>query len=135
VSLPEIKESPYIAPISTYIVHEVDTPIIATSTQPQAVQGLTEDITINPNCFCVTYARKFIPNLPRQDADKFKPNTYLSKGVLAIFKYQKLSHVAVVKDIYENGFTIYESNFSSCKEGERFIPFGDKSLVGFYKVV
>ena len=88
----------------------------------------------NIDCYCVSYARMFVKDLPRQDAKDFVPNSYLQEGEIVILSYGTTRHVAVYEITLE-GLLVDEANFVPCKSGKRLIKWEelDKHLVGFYK--
>jgi len=88
----------------------------------------------NIKCYCVSYVRTFIKDLPRQDAKDFVPNSNLQEGQIVILNYGKTRHVAVYEITLE-GLLVDEANFVPCKSGKRLIKWEelDKHLVGFYK--
>ena len=88
----------------------------------------------NIDCYCVSYARLFVKDLPRQDAKDFIPNTGLQDGEIVILDYNGIRHVAVYEITLE-GLLVDEANFVPCKSGKRLIKWEelDKHLVGFYK--
>ncbi len=83
----------------------------------------------NPLCFCVKTARKYVPDLPRQNAEDFKSNTYPFAGAIAIYDYP---HIGYVESIEEKGFWELGSNIEPCQEYWRFVEWGDVHLIGFY---
>ena len=88
----------------------------------------------NIACYCVSYARMFVKDLPRQDAKDFVPNSNLQEGEIVILSYGTTRHVAVYEITLE-GLLVDEANFVPCKSGKRLIKWEelDKHLVGFYK--
>ena len=88
----------------------------------------------NIDCYCVSYARMFVKDLPRQDAKDFVPNSNLQEGEIVILSYGTTRHVAVYEITLE-GLLVDEANFVPCKSGKRLIKWEelDKHLVGFYK--
>lgn len=63
-----------------------------------------------------------------------KPNTTISEGVIAIFDYSGVKHIAIVSRITANGFAVKESNYDAGVIGTRFITWNDHALVGFFSV-
>ena len=88
----------------------------------------------NIDCYCVSYARLFVKDLPRQDAKDFIPNTGLQDGEIVILDYNGIRHVAVY-EITPEGLLVNEANFIPCKSGKRLIKWEElnKYLIGFYK--
>jgi len=88
----------------------------------------------NIDCYCVSYARMFVKDLPRQDAKDFVANSNLQEGEIVILSYGTTRHVAVYEITLE-GLLVDEANFVPCKSGKRLIKWEelDKHLVGFYK--
>ena len=88
----------------------------------------------NIACYCVSYARMFVKDLPRQDAKDFVANSNLQEGEIVILDYNGTRHVAVY-EIKPEGLLVDEANFVPCKSGKRLIKWEelDKHLVGFYK--
>lgn len=73
--------------------------------------------------------------MPHMDAVWFAtlPRSSPAVGRVAIFDYSGVYHVAYVAEIGEDGFKVYEANFSRCAKGTRFIKWsGDNHLVGFW---
>lgn len=92
-------------------------------------------------CFCVTYLRQFIPDLPRQDAEDFVPNTAPQVGAVVIHRYwsektnEWVYHVGLLAATTDDGGWIeFGSNLTSC---EPYIhkTREDDSLVGFYRPI
>jgi surface antigen len=86
----------------------------------------------------VRYIASIIPSAPLIDAKwyatVFKERTYPAVGRIAMFKYgEKVteSHVAVVKEIRDDGFLVEEANWKPCKKTTRLISWDDPALVGF----
>ena len=88
----------------------------------------------NVNCYCVSYLRKYYPNLPRQDAKDFKKNSNFQDGEIIILDYNGIRHIAKY-EITNEGLLVDEANYIPCKSGKRLIKYKDleKDLVGFYK--
>ena len=55
-------------------------------------------------------------------------------GALAKFYYPSTRsyHVALITNMNSESFTVYETNFSKCKEGRRKVFYQDPALIGFY---
>lgn len=88
------------------------------------------------NCSCVSYIRARGYDLPRiKNPSELLPNTTPSKGVLALFNYKGVHHIAEVIGVSEIGFMVREANFEKCKRTERFIMWDSPSLRGFYQPV
>ena len=88
----------------------------------------------NVNCYCVSYLREYYPNLPRQDAKDFIPNSNFQDGEIIILDYNGIRHIAKY-EITNEGLLVDEANYIPCKSGKRLIKYKDleKDLVGFYK--
>lgn len=83
--------------------------------------------------FCVRGARKYsYMNIPRQNADQFEHNSAPIVGGLVLLRYGSVSHVGVNTKVTNGGVQIIEWNYEAGKETERFIPYDDKALVGFW---
>lgn len=89
----------------------------------------------NVNCFCVSYLRQFIPELPRQDAKDFVNNDTPAVGRLALFKYNKINHIALITSLESKGFWVKEANYIPCEKSERFIRWDDKAISGFHNPI
>lgn len=63
---------------------------------------------------------------------EIKPNTTPAKGVVAVFQYPTLKHIALVDSIAETGFWVSECNYRAGKCGKRFVPWGNYALKGFF---
>ncbi len=87
----------------------------------------------NPLCSCVKTARKYVPDLPRQNAEDFIPNTYPFAGAIAIYDYGKYKHIGFVESLEEKGFWELGGNIEPCEPYRRFVEWGDVYLTGFYK--
>lgn len=85
-------------------------------------------------CSCVKYAKTIAKGVPSQNANKFKPNTKLKVGVLALFRYANgVSHVAVVRKILSDSFIVAEANFHACDVGAREVQKDDPALIGYWQ--
>ena len=105
---------------------------IATTTE---VRATTTGIR-NPlpdSCFCVRIARQAGLNLPFVDAENIKPNSGPALNGGIIFKYGKVSHIAVIKAFLKDGFWVFEGNKIPCKTGYRLVMYNDPAIVGFIK--
>ncbi len=84
-------------------------------------------------CSCINYARSLGIKIPLVDADELTPNAPALVGNLVLLKYKSgLSHVAVITDLEPEGVYIKEANYHKCQKGERFIPFTDSNIIGFW---
>jgi len=85
-------------------------------------------------CSCISQLRIEGIKLPKYfiEARDFIPNSPPVIGGVAIFKYKKASHVAVIKKFTKNGFIISEANYSPCLTGTREIAWDDPHLKGFW---
>ena len=92
-----------------------------------------EEPKYNINCFCVSYARQFIKDLPRGNAESFEPNAGLTDGEIVILDYDGLRHIAIY-EITNEGLLLNEANFKSCSSGKRLLKWNKLSanLIGFY---
>jgi len=88
----------------------------------------------NINCSCVSYARQFVPDLPRGNADSFKANSNPMIGGIILLKYN-VRHLAVIVDFKEEGILIKEANYKHCEETTRIIRYDDDAIVGFYSTL
>ena len=88
------------------------------------------------SCSCIQSARLFGAKIPpRTNARDLEPNTSLinlKKGDLVLFKYGKVSHVAVFQELTNDGMKVKEGNKEACKITSRVVDFNDKSLMGFW---
>jgi len=85
-------------------------------------------------CSCIKGARRFGIDIPTGVSETgLEPNTTPSEGVLALFTYKGVHHVAVIIGIEDEGFTVVEWNFERCRKTHRFIKWNDKNLRGFYE--
>lgn len=99
-------------------------PVEATSTQ--------EAPTEPQECFCVTFARKYIPNLPRGDAKNLIPNSGPTIGGVMIMDYYGVGHVAVITGFDKNGDAqIIEANYKKCRVTRRTVSLDDIHIVGY----
>lgn len=94
---------------------------------PSPVFAQTDPIA----CFCVTYVRQFVPDLPRQDAKDFVPNTVPQVGAVALYKYGSTYHIGYMAYILNGGWIEYGTNLSTCTPYVRFVR-NDPHLIGFY---
>ncbi len=87
-------------------------------------------------CSCVKYARSHGVEVPiGTDADELSPNSPPIVGGLALFRYPKAYHVAVVTEIQGDAVVVKEANYTRCKESIRTIPLNDSRLRGFWMPV
>ena len=87
----------------------------------------------NINCYCVTFARQYIPDLPKGNADSFKPNTFPVFGGAVLFDYEGVSHIAVISSLEANGFWVTEANYKHCTRTVRLVKYNDPAIKGFYE--
>lgn len=83
-------------------------------------------------CFCVTFARQFVPHLPRGDAKYLVPNSDLKEGGVVILQYGKVRHVAVVLKVTGDELSIVEANYKRCRTSFRTINRYSEEVVGFW---
>lgn len=104
-----------------YIPPKVAETVVVT---PQKQEGI--------ECLCVTFARQFVPSLPRGDAKFLIPNSMTPEEGGAVILQHNERHVGAVLKVTEMGIHIIESNFKKCKVTMRTIPLGDPSIVGYW---
>jgi len=120
----------YNIPEPKSIVEEVE----ALPPLPVAVQMIEKkEEPYNINCYCVSFARLFVKDLPRGNANSFLPNTQPAVGRIAIFNYNGLSHIAVISSLEATGFVVTEANYKPCEKTVRLVKYNDKYLIGFYE--
>lgn len=86
------------------------------------------------SCSCVKQVRAFGVKFPKiSSPSELTPNTSPAAGVIALFNYSGTPHMALIYKIESNGFWVKEANMEKCKRSERFISWGDKSILGFWK--
>ncbi len=84
------------------------------------------------DCSCVKYARSHIPDLPpMRTPDDLEPNSPPFVGAAVLLDY-KLAHIAVITEIRDDGYMITEANYKPCEITERFLPWDNAHLRGFY---
>ena len=97
-----------------------------------AITSLTE--ANNPQlCHpqCVEYVRSKIPDLPRMPSPNYLDNNAPpARGCAVLFTY---NHIAFIEGVFPGGVWISESNKDGkCSIAERFVPWSDKSISGFW---
>ena len=110
---------------------------VSTTTEPVIDdKPIPEPETIVPTsvaCSCVKTARMHGVELPPGNAIDLKPNSDIPvEGQVIIMKYHSGGHVAVIREITEEGYWIVEGNYHRCKVSERFIPKTYPHIVGFW---
>ena len=84
-------------------------------------------------CSCVVYVRSKgvdIPPLGEDGTpDLLDPNVPPTQGGAIIFEY---GHIAYIEALLPKGMWISEANKTPCEYTERFIPYDDPSIRGFY---
>lgn len=110
------------------------------NSSPQAISSPTEEV-IPIECSCVKYAQSLIPEIPLWDAIDYPVNTIKPKvGDIIKLQYYNATttnytyHIAVIKEITEEGYQVKEANYEKCKEGERFILLNDDNIIGFFSL-
>lgn len=82
-------------------------------------------------CNCWSFIRgNYVKGLPNTAA--LYPNSPVKIGAVAIFNYSGVKHYAYVTNLSPGGFTVKEANYKPCVVGERFIPYTDANLLGFW---
>jgi len=81
-------------------------------------------------CNCYSLVKSRIKGLPHM-ADII-PNESPRVGAVAIFHYGSLKHVAIVTKMTQDGFFVYESNYSHCVVDTRYVPWNSPNLDGFW---
>lgn len=85
-------------------------------------------------CSCVKTARHLGADIPLgTDAEDLLPNTKPTTGTVMLLKYPLAYHVAVVKEITEDGYVIVEGNMVHCEFQERVVPLDYKAIRGFWE--
>lgn len=81
-------------------------------------------------CNCYKYAKSKFPALP--PTKTILNEVSKAYGPIAVFNYHGTKHYAVVEGMGEGVFYVSETNYRSCKYGEREVSFLDPFLLGFY---
>ena len=66
------------------------------------------------------------------DAIDLYPNSQPFVGGVALFRYGKIGHAALITGFTKTGFKVKETNYRPYAYSERTISFLDKNLIGFY---
>lgn len=88
-------------------------------------------------CSCVNFVKSLVPGAPVVDAIFYKTvgfPTYPAVGRVALLQYGEgvlEHHVAVVKELRQDGIVVDEANFNRCQKGTRFIPWLSPEIIGF----
>lgn len=61
-----------------------------------------------------------------------QPNSPPGEGLIAIFDYHGIKHIALIQSLSETGFTVQESNYKQGVIDTRFVLYTDKALTGFF---
>lgn len=88
----------------------------------------------NVRCYCVSYAREYVPEVPKLDAewwDVIFHGSNPSVGSILLLHYPKAWHVAVVTGFSEEGVYVREANFHLCQTSTRLIAWSDPALIKF----
>lgn len=88
-------------------------------------------------CSCISGLRSFGVLLPPKpvNAEDLEGNTTPSNGIVILFEYpNEVYHAALIKFILLGGVYIQETNYESCAFTERFVPFDDQYIRGFYQL-
>ena len=108
---------------------------ISETIEYQSLHIPVKEVVLEPkeeeNCSCVQYARQFL-DVPRGDAKDLKPNSKPIVGGAILFSYSSDDHIAIIKDVVDDGWIVTEANFKRCKITERKVLFNDKFIRGFY---
>lgn len=85
-------------------------------------------------CSCIQTAKAEGVNIPaKHNAWDLEPNSSIPVvGQLVLMQYKHTSHVAVLREIREDGYLIYEGNYKPCEYGTRLIPKDYYALTGFW---
>lgn len=86
-------------------------------------------------CRCVQWLRETQGINIKGDADTIKPNTALEDiypGVVILFRYDGISHAALITSLHRDEATIIEANYRPCQVGTRTVKITDPSIMGFY---
>lgn len=120
-----------VAPVHAFTEVEVlrvtptSTPEIATTSV-----AVTKADPVACNCYALLKTQ-FGDKLPRMA--EIKPNYKPDVGRVAIFMYGNVKHVALITEMAEDGFYVYESNYKRCKvTTDRFVKFDDPKLLGIW---
>lgn len=106
---------------------------------PEAPPKTTIEVPIEINipikegeCSCVSFARKYIPNLPFVEyASDFEPNSGPMVGGAVLFDYKGGGHIAVITGFQGGDMHIIEANFHDCEVSERVLSLDDPHIRGY----
>ena len=112
-------------------------PIQPAQSEPNIViaqQGLHDHPVMPQNheeaCNCFRYVKNRVGGFQRMI--DVQPNTQAHVGSVSVEYYGELKHIALVTHVDDEGVFVEEGNFDRCKTGERFIPFDNPHLQGFW---
>jgi len=83
-------------------------------------------------CSCIQSARSFGADLPKGDAKDLVPNGTPAQGGVVLLTYGSVHHVAYIQALLPKGMWVQEGNKVRCTETERYIPYDDKAIRGFW---
>ena len=91
------------------------------------------DVKTGTFCSCVVYVRSQgvdIPTLGEEGTpDSLIPNSPPVQGAAVLFSY---GHIAYIQAILPGGMWVTEANKTPCEKTERFVPYDDPFIRGFY---
>lgn len=122
----------YVRPHTAEALYAPVTPEMAVSEALQEGSVVLPDAP-KKSCSCVTFARKYIPNLPRViTASEYEPNAPPTIGGAVIMDYDGVGHIAVITGFPGGNLAIIEANYKKCEVTERVISFDDEHIIGYY---
>ena len=93
-----------------------------------------EAVPYEVKCLCVAFSRLFIHSIPYpRNAEDLEPNGSPDIGSGALFRYNEVSHLAVITEYTEEGFMVIEANKEPCTITRREVYWSDPYLKGFLK--
>lgn len=108
-------------------------------TQNEPIYPLKTEVVEPIECSCVRYAEFLIPGILLIDAIDYPLNTITPKvgDIIKLQYYNEettnyIYHIAVIKEITEEGYEIEEGNYNKCEKSERTILLDDDKILGFF---
>lgn len=121
-----------IAPYHSVAQANVEEPSLSERVEPANIPPEASTMPSDVLCSCKRYITSQVPNMPLGDADSFTGNTTPTAGVVVLLRYKEISHMALIEKVSDSGISVRETNYKKCHYSERFIPWNDPSIVGFY---